>query len=47
MHSMVRAPTQPSKTEGRAVGNPASAVARPSTLRDWHQSDKPSRQDAP
>ena len=32
------------KTEGRAV--PHAAAARPSTLRDWHQSDKPSRHDA-
>ena len=32
------------KTEGRAVCH--AAAAQPSTLRDWHQSDKPSRQDA-
>jgi len=32
------------KTEGRAVRH--YAAARPSTLRDWHQSDKPSRPDA-
>ncbi len=34
------------KTEGRAACNFAPAAARPSTLRDWHESDKPSRQDA-
>ena len=32
------------KTEGRAVRT--AAAARPSTLRDWHESDKPSRQNA-
>ena len=32
------------KTEGRAVRT--AAAARPFTLRDWHQSDKPSRHDA-
>ena len=34
------------KTEGRAVRSAAAVAARPSTLRDWHQSAKPSRQDA-
>ena len=34
------------KTEGRAVCNLTAAAARPSTLRDWHESDKPSRHDA-
>jgi hypothetical protein len=34
------------KTEGRAVRSVTAAAARPSTLRDWHQSDKPSRHDA-
>ena len=32
------------KTEGRAVRT--AAAARPSILRDWHPSDKPSRHDA-
>ena len=34
------------KTEGRAACSATAAAARPSTLRDWHQSDKPSRHDA-
>ena len=34
------------KTEGRAVRSLTAAAAQPSTLRDWHQSDKPSRHDA-
>jgi hypothetical protein len=34
------------KTEGRAVRCLTAATARPSTLRDWHQSAKPSRHDA-
>jgi hypothetical protein len=34
------------KTEGRAVRRLTAAAARPSTLRDWHRSDKPSRHDA-
>jgi len=34
------------KTEERAVCSAIVAAARPSTLRDWHQSDKPSRHDA-
>jgi hypothetical protein len=33
-------------TEGRAVRSLRAAAARPSTLRDWHQSAKPSRHDA-
>ena len=34
------------KTEGRAVHRINPWTAQPSFLRDWHQSDKPSQQDA-
>ena len=34
------------KTEGRAVHRSNPWTAQPSFLRDWHQSDKPSQQDA-
>ena len=34
------------KTEGRAVHRTNPWTALPSFLRDWHQSDKPSQQDA-